>query len=80
MQGPMTYDFTIVIEPDEGGFHAFVPALPGCHSFGDTIEEAQTNIAEAVELHVGSMLEDGEDVPIERTPFFVSRLSVPVAA
>jgi predicted RNase H-like HicB family nuclease len=26
-----TYNFTVVIEPDEEGFHAFVPALPGCH-------------------------------------------------
>lgn len=75
----MTYEFTIVIEPDESGFHAFAPALPGCHTFGDTIEEARANIAEAVELHVESMLEDGEDVPVEGAPFFVSRLSVPVA-
>jgi predicted RNase H-like HicB family nuclease len=39
-----TYQFTVVIEPDEEGFHAFVPALPGCHTFGVTIEEAHTNI------------------------------------
>lgn len=38
------YQFTVVIEPDERGYHAFVPALPGCHSFGDTVEEAKTNI------------------------------------
>jgi predicted RNase H-like HicB family nuclease len=76
----MTYDFTIVIEPDEAGFHAFVPSLPGCHSFGATIEEAQANIAEAVELHVESLIEDGEEVPRERAPYFVSRLSVPIPA
>jgi predicted RNase H-like HicB family nuclease len=76
----MTYDFTIVIEPDEDGFHVFVPALTGCHSHGSTVEEAQANIAEAIELHVESMIEDGEEIPIERTPFLVSRLSVPVPA
>lgn len=76
----MVYDFTIVIEPDDTGFHAFVPALPGCHSFGETLDEARANIAEAVELHVECMIEDGEDVPVERSPYFVSRLSVPVAA
>ncbi len=76
----MTYDFTIVIEPDEGGFHAFVPALPGCHSFGASLDEARANIAEAVELHVECMIEDGDDVPVERSPYFVSRLSIPVAA
>ena len=73
----MHYDFTVIFEPDEGGFHAFVPVLPGCHSFGETLDEAQANIAEALELHVGSMIEDGDDVPAENSPFFVSRVSVP---
>ena len=76
----MTYDFTIVIEPDDEGYHAFVPALPGCHSHGTTLDEASTNIAEAIEVHVESMIEDGEEVPLEKGPFFVSRLSVPIAA
>ena len=76
----MTYDFTIVIEPDEEGYHAFVPALPGCHSHGGTLDEARENIAEAVELHIESMVEDGEEIPIEQNPYFVTRLSVPVAA
>ena len=74
------YQFTVVIEPDEKGYHAFVPALPGCHSFGDTVEEAQANILEAIEVHVESVLEDGEPVPVERDPIFITRLSVPVEA
>jgi predicted RNase H-like HicB family nuclease len=74
------YQFTVVIEPDEKGYHAFVPILPGCHSFGDTVEEAQTNILEAMEVHVESMLEDGEPVPVERDPVFITRLSVPISA
>lgn len=74
------YQFTVVIEPDERGYHAYVPALPGCHSFGDTVEEAQTNILEAIEVHVETMLEDGEPVPFQREPVFITRLSVPVAA
>jgi len=73
------YQFTVVIEPDEKGYHAFVPALPGCHSFGDSVEEAQTNILEAIEVHVESMIEDGEPVPAERNPVFITRLSVPIA-
>ncbi len=74
------YDFTIVIEPDEEGFHAFVPVLSGCHSFGESVDEAKKNIAEAIELHVESMIEEGEEVPIEREPVLVTRLSVPIAA
>jgi len=73
------YQFTVVIEPDEQGYHAFVPTLPGCHSFGDSVEEAQTNIREAIEVHVESMLEDGESVPVERNPVFITRLSVPIS-
>jgi len=76
----MNYDFTIVIEPDEGGYHAFAPALAGCHSHGSTVEEAQTNIREAIELHVESLIEDGEEVPLEKAPYFVSRWTVPIAA
>jgi predicted RNase H-like HicB family nuclease len=55
--------FTVVIEPDEDAFHAYVPALPGCHSFGVTVEEAQSNVAEAITLHIESMREDGESIP-----------------
>lgn len=73
-----TYNFTVVIEPDEHGFHAYVPALPGCHTFGDTIDDVRNSIVEAIALHVESMLEDGEVVPVEREPMFITRLSVPV--
>ena len=74
-----TYLFTVVIEQDEGAFHAYVPALPGCHTFGPTLDEARANIAEAMELHIESIREDGEPIPVEREPLFITRLSVPVA-
>ena len=54
------YQFTVIIEPDEGVFHAYVPALPGCHKFGSTLDEARENIAEAIQLHIECMKEDGE--------------------
>ncbi len=73
------YRFTVVIEPDEDAFHAYVPALPGCHTFGSTVEEARANIAEAIALHIESMLEDGEPIPVEGEPLFITQLSVPVA-
>jgi len=74
------YHFTVVIEPDEGGFHAFVPALPGCHTFGETFDEARANIAEAIQVHVEGMLADGEPIPTESEPTFITRLSVKAAA
>ena len=33
-----------------GGYSVSVPAMPGCHSQGETLEEALTNIREAAEL------------------------------
>jgi predicted RNase H-like HicB family nuclease len=71
--------FTVIIEPDEDAFHAYVPILPGCHSFGATVEEARSNIVEAIALHIESMQEDGEPLPLEREPLFITRLSVPMS-
>ena len=43
----------VVFEPsDEGGFTVHVPALPGCISEGDTLDEARKNIREAIELYL----------------------------
>jgi predicted RNase H-like HicB family nuclease len=74
------FQFTVVIEPDEGAFHAFVPALPGCHSFGETLDEARKNIAEAIQLHVEAMRDDGEPIPVEQEPTFITHITVPASA
>ena len=43
----------VVLEPsEEGGYTVYVPSLPGCISEGETIEEAMTNIQEAIELYL----------------------------
>ena len=43
----------VVLEPsEEGGYTVYVPSLPGCISEGETIEEALTNIKEAIELYL----------------------------
>jgi predicted RNase H-like HicB family nuclease len=45
----------IVYEPsEEGGFTVYVPALPGCISEGDSLEEARRNIMEAIQLYLES--------------------------
>ncbi|MGH7201691.1 MAG: type II toxin-antitoxin system HicB family antitoxin [Planctomycetaceae bacterium] len=36
-------------EPEAGGFSASIPALPGCHTQGDTLDEVQANLREAAE-------------------------------
>ncbi|MFA6549254.1 MAG: type II toxin-antitoxin system HicB family antitoxin [Candidatus Margulisiibacteriota bacterium] len=63
----MTYNFTIIYETEEeGGYHAFCPTLPGCHTFGSTIEEARKNLKEAIGAYLESLLKDGEDIPEEK--------------
>lgn len=42
------FTFRTIIQRDGKGFHGFVPALAGCHTWGETIEEVRKNIKEAV--------------------------------
>ena len=39
---------------------AFVPALPGCHTQGGTLEETKGNIKEAILLYLESLAAHGE--------------------
>ncbi|TAK58306.1 MAG: type II toxin-antitoxin system HicB family antitoxin, partial [Dehalococcoidia bacterium] len=50
-------------EEPEGGFTISVPALPGCLSFGDTIEDALSMIAEATTLWLEVAREEGFAIP-----------------
>lgn len=65
-----SYIFSIKIEPDrmEDGsqaFHAWCPALKGCHTWGHTREEALARAQEAVELYIQDLLDAGEPVPAD---------------
>lgn len=55
---------TFTREP-EGGYTALVPALPGCVSYGETIEEATRNVRQAIELHLENLKAHHEDVPTQ---------------
>jgi predicted RNase H-like HicB family nuclease len=49
----------IILEPsDEGGYKVYVPALLGCISEGDNIDEALENIQEAIKLYLEPVEED----------------------
>jgi len=65
-----SYTFKAVIESDpfEDGtlaYHAYIPALPGCRSWGYTVEEALENLAETARMWVELMWERGEPIPQE---------------
>jgi len=71
-------DYIVVIErADDGGFGAYVPDLPGCVAAGDTREEAEQLIREAIPLHLASLREHGDPIPQPQTT--VTTVSAPAA-
>lgn len=46
-------------EPEAGGFSASIPALPGCHTQGETLDEVRANLREAAEGWLAVAHEDG---------------------
>ncbi|OGZ96306.1 MAG: hypothetical protein A3J10_04080 [Candidatus Sungbacteria bacterium RIFCSPLOWO2_02_FULL_54_10] len=60
-----TFVYQVTIEQDDDRYHAEIPALPGCYSWGHTYEEALKNIHEAAELWMETLTEDGEPIPEE---------------
>lgn len=60
----MKRKYLVCIEKIEGSnFSAYVPDLPGCIACGDTLEETKQLIAEAIDLHLRGMIEDGDPIP-----------------
>jgi predicted RNase H-like HicB family nuclease len=60
------YNYTVILEKEsDGGYHVFCPALKGCHSQGDSFEEAIENITEAIELYIESLRADNHSIPKE---------------
>lgn len=55
--------YAIVVEHAGRNYAAYVPDLPGCVATGETIEEVERLLREAVELHVAGMREDGLPLP-----------------
>lgn len=69
-------EYTVVIhQAEEGGFWAEVPALPGCYSQGETIEETIRNIKEAIETHIVVLKEERQEIPTEEE-FIIGRVKV----
>jgi predicted RNase H-like HicB family nuclease len=65
-----TYVFKIVVEQDQfedgrPAWHAWCPALKGCHTWGHSYEEALANVREAAELFVQDLVESGQKIPVD---------------
>ncbi len=67
---------TIVVAKEDDAYIVDVPALPGCHTNGRTIEEALANAREAIELYLEDLRASGEplpdDVPVQTEKLIVA--------
>ena len=59
----MTNYIALIEKHEEGDFGVSFPDFPGCITSGATLDEAQKNAEEALELHVAGMQEDKDDIP-----------------
>ena len=60
----LNYKILLKKEP-EGGLTVFTPSLPGCITYGDTLDEAIEKAKEAIELYIESLKAHGEETPTE---------------
>jgi predicted RNase H-like HicB family nuclease len=64
-----THEYVVVIEKGANGFSAYVPDLSGCIAAGKTKKLVQRRIREAVDIHLKSMIEDGDPIPEPASKF-----------
>jgi predicted RNase H-like HicB family nuclease len=55
--------YGVVIEKAQDSFGAYVPDLPGCVAVGDTLDEVEQLIREAVQFHIEGLKQDGLPLP-----------------
>lgn len=75
-----TQTFEVIIEKDKPkGYHAYCPALHGCHSQGRSIKEARENIAEAIQGYLESLIARKKPIPRPQTGnIVVERFTIPI--
>jgi len=59
--------YLIILEKTSIGYSAYSPDLPGCVSAGNTAEETEVNMREAIEFHIEGMREEGLSIPIPQS-------------
>lgn len=68
-----TFFYSVFYEQaPERGYAAFVPILAGCHTQGETLEEAERNVKEAIALYSESLAAHDEPIPEEGRSFLAS--------
>ena len=67
--------YAFVIEKADSNYAAYFPDLPGCVATGSTVEETESLLREALELHLEGMREDG--LPIPQPSSIVDYVEIP---
>jgi antitoxin HicB len=70
------YTLLLEREPDGSAYNVSVPALPGCVTFGATVDEALEHARDAIEGYLLVLEEDGETAPIEEGTFTLATVEV----
>ena len=73
-----TFEIVVEKEPEDDGYSAYSPTLPGCFSNGKTVEEAKRNIRDAIRQHVDSLLAHGQSIPQNEKLVHVEELTLGV--
>ena len=64
-------EYTVILHPaEEGGYWGEVPALPGCFSQGETVEDTLSNVKEAIGSHLIVLKAEGRQAPKDQTMVF----------
>src|SRR5690348_6984495 len=72
----MRYPVEFVPE-DNGTITAYVPDIPGCHSFGEDRSEALARAADAAEAMLGAIVADQQDIPMPSAPDGRETVTIP---
>jgi predicted RNase H-like HicB family nuclease len=59
----MNRRYAVIFERAETNWAAYVPDLPGCVTTGETLDETERNIREAISGHIETLRQFGEAVP-----------------
>ncbi len=59
-------NYRVILKKEQNrGYTAIVPSLPGCVTYGETLEQAMTMAKEAIELYIESLKAHDEPIPNE---------------
>jgi len=70
-------EYTVIFEPaEEGGYIVSVPAIPGCVTQGETLEDAVKNAKDAIKGCLEVLKREGEDIPQEKSDVVITKISI----